>query len=156
MATPKVLVLISGKAQHGKDSFADGLIRLTPIKRGNALTFKKYAFAKNVKATAYKLGWDGKKDAKGRAFLQAIGSNARAYDPDIWVRFLLNDLETDSRLPFIAISDCRYENESVSDSPSCLSFPENQALPAIHWMSSQTYWHLLRYLPIYHFPKKPA
>lgn len=111
MATPKVLVLISGKAQHGKDSFADGLIRLTPIKRGNALTFKKYAFAKNVKATAYKLGWDGKKDAKGRAFLQAIGSNARAYDPDIWVRFLLNDLETDSRLPFIAISDCRYENE---------------------------------------------
>ena len=96
----KSLILISGKARAGKDTFALGLDGYT-----------KFAFADQLKKFAIQLGWDGYKNDRGRKFLQAIGSIARDYNSGTWVNLLCKRLEQ-SRYPSkIAITDCRYLNE---------------------------------------------
>lgn len=97
----KVILLVSGKAQSGKDTFASYLP-----------DYRKYAFADKLKEYAYKLGWDGIKDDKGRKFLQDLGTACREYNPDIWVKMLCNILSNESKYPHrIIITDCRYYNE---------------------------------------------
>ena len=100
----KILILVSGKAQSGKDSIGEYLV----FKYG----FKRYAFADRLKEVAIELGWDGEKDFAGRKFLQEFGSVVRNYDPDTWVNIVLNGIKKD--LPDrIVITDCRYANEYV-------------------------------------------
>lgn len=110
----KTMVLISGKAQHGKDTFADGLAKFVSRMRCGKSTFVKMSFAAGIKDLAYSLGWNGEKDEKGRALLQTIGNGARQYDENIWVKNLiakLDVLDDNLRPPFVAVSDCRHENE---------------------------------------------
>lgn len=108
----KILVLVSGKARHGKDTFADGLSAALSGIRGDGRTFEKMSFATELKRKAAELGWNGEKDEKGRRFLQELGTVCRNYDRDVWVKMLIRSAESQGALsPFVAIADCRYPNE---------------------------------------------
>lgn len=116
MQPKKILFLVNAKARHGKDTLADGLVRITSEIRGDGITFIKKSYAKKLKDIATLLGWNGEKDDPGRALLQDIGTGARRYDNNVWVNLLLRELETGylehgAFPPFVVISDCRYVNE---------------------------------------------
>lgn len=104
-------MLISGSARHGKDTFADGLSRIVSELRGDEITFQKGSFATALKQKAMELGWDGKKDDRGRKFLQDFGSVCRQNDGDIWIKLLYKSFEGMGFPPFLAVPDCRYPNE---------------------------------------------
>lgn len=112
----KMIILISGKAESGKDTVAN-IILDKQVGYGNA---HNWHFASPVKLIAtHSFGWDGKKDRKGRALLQMIGDGGRDYNPNIWVNAMLSCLrstcnhslrtETDGLL--VVIPDTRYKNE---------------------------------------------
>jgi hypothetical protein len=67
------------------------------------------AFADELKRTAIHLGWDKKKDEKGRKFLIELGRSARNYDLDIWAKNLWN--EVDDFTDFVFVDDWRFINE---------------------------------------------
>ena len=94
----KLLLLLSGKAGAGKDTFADSIA---------SLGFHKYSFAKALKDEASRGGWDGAKDERGRLLLQQLGTVWRNYEPDHWIRRLQESIRHD----MVAITDCRYRNE---------------------------------------------
>lgn len=96
----KTIILISGKARAGKDTFALGLDG-----------YNKYSFAGQLKDFAIKLGWNGHKDERGRKFLQDLASTVREYNRNTWVNLVCRMLETNSYPNQIAITDCRYLNE---------------------------------------------
>lgn len=65
-----------GWAGSGKDTAA-----LALIERG----WNRVAFADALKVKALGMGWDGKKDARGRRLLCDLGMAMRAYDPHFWI-----------------------------------------------------------------------
>jgi hypothetical protein len=65
-----------GWAGSGKDTAA-----LALMDRG----WKRIAFADALKGRAIYLGWDGRKDDRGRRLLQDVGMAMRAYDPNHWI-----------------------------------------------------------------------
>ena len=103
------IILISGKAQHGKDTFANLLMKnfekadksCRIIHFGDAV---KYV-AKNF------FGWNGKKDEVGRAILQKVGTDiVRKRDEHFWTDFvarLIPSFESD----YILIPDWRFDEE---------------------------------------------
>lgn len=99
-----VVLAIMGKAGSGKDTAAYYLSKLLPNK------VQRYAFANKLKQVASMMGWDGKKDTKGRKLLQDLGTIGREYIKDIWVDYVIVQILLDS--PKIAvITDVRYPNE---------------------------------------------
>jgi hypothetical protein len=71
-------------------------------------------FAKPLKDYAKLLGWDGKKDAKGRRLLQLLGTECgrKCISEDLWVskwKKALVDLELDNEV--IICDDLRFRNE---------------------------------------------
>ena len=94
----KLLLLLSGKAGAGKDTFADSIA---------SLGFHKYSFAKALKDEASRGGWDGAKDERGRVLLQQLGTVWRNYEPEHWIRRLQESITHD----LVAITDCRYRTE---------------------------------------------
>lgn len=104
------IILISGKAEAGKTTFANILHqRLGKL----YCVVEKRSFARKVKESAYCMGWDGIKDEKGRKLLQDVGRAGRSYDKDLWVDHMLTDK---SILPpdIIIVDDWRYMNELES------------------------------------------
>lgn len=71
--------------------------------------YKPFSFAAEVKAIALLMGWDGKKDEKGRQLLQDIGMAGRRYSKDIWVSKLEKRLEAEK---YLVIDDVRFQNEA--------------------------------------------
>ena len=65
-----------GLAGSGKDTAA-----LALMERG----WNRVAFADALKVKALGMGWDGKKDARGRRLLCDLGMAMRAYDPHFWI-----------------------------------------------------------------------
>lgn len=98
MNVNKHLLLLSGKAGAGKDTFASSIA---------SLGFERYAFADALKYEALSGGWDGIKDYRGRVLLQELGSVWRNYEPEHWIRRLQESITHD----LVAITDCRYRNE---------------------------------------------
>ncbi|HHV13986.1 MAG TPA: hypothetical protein GXX75_27340 [Clostridiales bacterium] len=96
-----VMVILSGKAGSGKDTCGEYLV---------SLGFKRYAFADKLKEIARLMGWDGEKDERGRALLQELGMAGRKYDPDIWVKLVIEKMEKE-KPENIVITDCRFRNE---------------------------------------------
>jgi hypothetical protein len=103
-----MIYLISGKAQHGKDTFAYLLQQKLP---GKTVILH---YADHVKAVCRQVyGWDGVKDEAGRKMLQEIGTDKiRARNPKYWVNvvFDLIDVIRDDFDNFI-IPDTRFKNE---------------------------------------------
>lgn len=102
--------LISGKAQHGKDSVAD---ILSEKLRGKTI---KASLGDNLKYILKKyFGWDGKKDEEGRQLLQDIGTNKIRKELG-WETFHVERLCQELRIveniyEHVFIPDVRFQNE---------------------------------------------
>lgn len=68
----KIVIAVIGKAQHGKDTMVNFLMKKVP-------NSEHVSFAKHLKEQAKMLGWDGKKDVAGRTFLQQLSSPVKEY-----------------------------------------------------------------------------
>ncbi len=102
------IVLISGKAKHGKTTFANML------KEEHALIGRKAvatSYAKYLKLYAKELtDWDGTNDSKPRKFLQDLGTEIRVSlkKPEFFVKRLDDDIDVYSRyVSAVIIDDAR-------------------------------------------------
>lgn len=105
------ILLISGKAQHGKDTVASSLQnKLT--KDGKKVLVTHYADLLKFICTNY-FGWNGEKDEAGRQLLQYVGTDViRKQNPTLWVDFVGTMLTYfQSNWDYVIIPDCRFPNE---------------------------------------------
>lgn len=107
----KKIILISGKARHGKDTLA-GFLRDALTSKGKRVLVCHYGDLVKFIAKNY-LGWDGNKDEKGRQLLQQAGTNTiRAEIPDFWVGFVAKMLHFfGEQYDYVLIPDTRFPNE---------------------------------------------
>jgi hypothetical protein len=89
-----------GLAGSGKDTAAEALYKLG---------YKRVSFAQKLKYLAGYFGWDGFKDARGRALLQDLGMAARRYNPNHWIEELHSIC---GRKRFLVYTDVRFQNEA--------------------------------------------
>lgn len=80
-----IVLGISGRAGAGKTTFARMV--LEEIRFPGDFGGRILPFAEPVKDIARQMGWDGKKDAKGRRLLQLLGTECgrECIGPDVWV-----------------------------------------------------------------------
>ena len=107
----KKIILISGKAGSGKDTFAEELKdQLNEINR--YVLIVHYAdLVKHIATVFY--DWNGEKDEYGRGLLQRIGTDIfREYDKDYWVNHLQGVIGVlKDRWDYVIVPDCRFPNE---------------------------------------------
>ena len=105
------LILISGKAEHGKTLLANIMKKKLEIAGKRVLLFSFAAYLKFICKQYY--GWDGKKDEKGRTLLQHLGTDVvRKKNPDYWVKTIYEFIETfEDEFDFFIADDVRFENE---------------------------------------------
>lgn len=78
------IILISGKAEHGKTATAR-IIKERLESEGKTVTIVPFASYLKFVCKEY-FGWNGKKDLDGRKILQHVGTDVvRKKDPDFWV-----------------------------------------------------------------------
>jgi len=102
----KSIILISGKAEHGKDSVAEML--------KNKLDEKVFIlhFGDYVKDLALRLGWNGKKDEEGRSFLTELGNKFREKKSDFWINPVVDLISMlKDEYDIFVVPDTRYLNE---------------------------------------------
>jgi len=100
-----MIIGVSGKKRVGKNTVGMYL----ELKYG----YKPVAFADELKNAAKTLGWDGRKDDKGRVLLQHLGCLVRAYDPNFWIKkaeVRIADLIAHGQADFV-VTDVRFPNE---------------------------------------------
>jgi len=102
----QIIFLVTGKAGVGKTSFA---IACNTICFHMAFKSKLMAFADEIKNTAQLLGWDRKKDERGRRFLLELGKAGRNYYIDMWAKHLFD--KVDEFTDFVFVDDWRFDNE---------------------------------------------
>lgn len=105
------IILISGKAQHGKDTVA-GFLREALEARGQRVLIAHYGdLVKYICKTFF--GWDGQKDEAGRSLLQRVGTDViRRKDEYFWVNFIGRILRFfPDEWDYVLIPDCRFRNE---------------------------------------------
>ena len=103
-----ITLCISGKATSGKTTAAQIICE--------EFLAESFAFGDGVKRIALELGWNGKKDTRGRKLLQDIGRVGREYNGDIWLNKSIQEAKSCAPWDKDAIcifSDCRYPNESA-------------------------------------------
>lgn len=105
------LILISGKAQHGKDTVAEMIQRKLLANNKRVLVTHYADLLKYICANYF--GWDGKKDEQGRQLLQYVGTDVvRKQNPTLWVDFLKMILSLfGDNWDYVIIPDCRFPNE---------------------------------------------
>lgn len=103
-----LIILISGKAEAGKDVLAKKLAR-----EFSMLNPRVLHFAEPLKELCKLFGWDGNKNEIGRDMLQFFGSGARKFDVNFWVKTLHESIIKLMRFHFkcFIVADCRYPNE---------------------------------------------
>lgn len=106
-----IVILISAKAQHGKDSFATAFNKVASEKHYRILTIHYGDILKYVCKQYF--GWDGNKDEKGRTILQRVGTElARFNHPDVWVNCVIEIVKgLKTEYDFILVPDTRFPNE---------------------------------------------
>lgn len=108
------LIVISGHAGSGKDTVARMLRdQLHEMDEGeNKVLITHYADVLKYICKAL-FGWDGKKDEKGRALLQYVGTDVvRKQNPNFWVDFTADILSFfDDCWDYVIIPDTRFPNE---------------------------------------------
>lgn len=105
------VVLISGKARHGKDTAAE-ILREELADRGERTLVTHYADLVKYVCRTF-LGWDGNKDERGRWMLQYVGTDVvRSVEPDYWVDFVVSILTFfHDRWDYVIVPDTRFPNE---------------------------------------------
>lgn len=105
------VILISGKAQSGKDTAAS-LMRKKLESDNHRVLIAHYADLLKFICRNY-FGWDGIKDEKGRRVLQYVGTDViRKDNPSLWVDFAAQMLKySNGNWDYVIIPDCRFPNE---------------------------------------------
>lgn len=105
------VILLSAKAQHGKD-FTANIFKEQLESMGKKVLVTHYAdLLKYICKTFF--GWDGNKDEAGRNLLQHVGTDViRKQDHNYWVRFINNILNMfPNEWDYVLIPDTRFPNE---------------------------------------------
>lgn len=107
---PKI-ILISGKVQSGKDTFARYFKERAEELNKKCFIIKYGDLLKYVLKTYY--GWNGEKDEQGRYMLQHIGTDIlRANNPNVWVNCVIELVRAIAKdYNYVLIPDTRFENE---------------------------------------------
>lgn len=107
------ILAISGKARHGKDTFAE-YVKERLEQDGHSVLITHYADLLKYICCKF-FGWDGKKDDEGRVLLQKIGTDVvRVQKPNFWVNFLIDILDMfPNEWEYVLIPDCRFPNEII-------------------------------------------
>ena len=102
---------ISGKAQHGKDTFAELLYQELTDKGYRVLVTHYGDLVKYICKTIF--NWDGQKDEKGRHLLQYVGTDIiRKEKPNYWVDFVVDIIKFfGENWDYVLIPDTRFPNE---------------------------------------------
>lgn len=105
------VILISGKAQNGKDTVA-GTLQKQLLADNNRVLVTHYADLLKYICRNY-FGWDGNKDEQGRQMLQYVGTDViRKQNPTLWVDFVATILKYfHENWDYVIIPDCRFPNE---------------------------------------------
>lgn len=105
------VILISGKARHGKDTAAMVLKRYAIMNNKTALIIRYGDILKYVCKEYF--GWNGEKDSKGRTLLQQVGTElVRVNNPDAWVNCVIELVKGfGNKFDYILIPDTRFPNE---------------------------------------------
>lgn len=105
------IVLISGKARAGKDTFAKFFKDIVENDNKRALIIK-YGDILKFFCKTY-LGWNGKKDLEGRTLLQNVGTEiVRKNNEDTWINCVKELVKGfRSEYDYILIPDTRFPNE---------------------------------------------
>lgn len=105
------VILISAKAQHGKDTSALILKEIYEAENKRVLITHYADLLKYICKTFF--NWNGEKDDYGRTLLQQVGTNiVGAKQPDFWVDFIISILSLfDDSWDIVIIPDCRFVNE---------------------------------------------
>ena len=100
------IIGVCGYAGSGKDTVAD-------IIQEQLDGVLRYSMATPVKEIARGMGWDGKKDQRGRQLLIDIGMAGRAYNPNCWLDKAKDYFHIWShKYDYAVIPDCRFLNEA--------------------------------------------
>ena len=105
------VVLISGKARHGKDTAAFAIKDYLQSKGKRVLIAHYGDLVKYTCKTFF--GWNGVKDEAGRTLLQKVGTDSiRAKSPDFWVDYVIGVVQAfPNQRDYILIPDTRFPNE---------------------------------------------
>ena len=109
MKSNEYVVGLVGRAGLGKNTVAEQLIL------ASGLEGRVISFAGSLKRFAWALGWNGKKDEKGRRLLQLLGTELgrECIDEDIWVdkwEVERNQMKRGGVVLFVS-ADVRFQNE---------------------------------------------
>lgn len=105
------VVLISGKAQSGKDTFSS-MFKEQAEKDGKSVFVIRYADILKFVLKEY-FGWNGLKDEEGRTMLQQVGTGLFRYNnPDVWVNCVIELVKgLGDKYDYVLIPDTRFKNE---------------------------------------------
>lgn len=106
-----MIIMISGKAESGKTTFAELLVEKFKDSNEKALIVNFADYLKFI-CRQY-LDWDGEKDEKGRRLLQIEGTDyVRARDVDFWTKSAYNFINIyEERFDHFLIADTRFKSE---------------------------------------------
>lgn len=118
------VVLISGQAEHGKDTVAN-IMSEKLIETGKTVLVTHFGDLVKYICKTY-FNWDGNKDEKGRSLLQYIGTDViRKQNENYWVNFTLGLMSMfRDKWDYVLIPDTRFPNEITG-------FKES-GIPSVH------------------------
>ncbi|MBC9786570.1 AAA family ATPase [Heliobacterium chlorum] len=100
-------IALTGKMRSGKDAAADYLV--------NHYGFRKFAFGDAIRNLCKELFPHADEDGKPRALFQDVGQALREVDPDVWVNYVLRQIERETGPDDdVVITDLRQWNEYLS------------------------------------------
>lgn len=108
----KKIIMVSGKARHGKDTFTE---MITNEIKAKGLKCINLQYSSYIKEYAKKISdWDGSEETKPRELLQQLGTNIirKQIDELFFVNRIIEDIKVYSYFfDVITISDCRAKVE---------------------------------------------
>ena len=103
-------ITISGKAGHGKDTFAANLKRDLEAKGLRVFIFHYADYIKMIAIEVY--GWNGEKDERGRSILQSLGDRLRSKNKRVIIDELIKVLKlVEDDFDIAIIADARFPIE---------------------------------------------
>lgn len=103
-------ITISGKAGHGKDTFAGNLKKNLELKGYKVCVFHYADYIKMIAKEIY--SWDGEKNDLGRSILQNLGDKLRAKNSRVIIDELIKILQlVQEDFDFALIPDARFPIE---------------------------------------------
>lgn len=111
----KKIILVSGKATHGKDEVSRLLVEyLSQLNNTNKKSCIKMAYGDLLKYVCREyFGWNGQKDDVGRKLLQKIGTDiCDKNNPNVWSKTLIQIIKAlYTEFDYIVVSDARLKEE---------------------------------------------